>query len=53
MQKTLLDAADRLSDEEIKSLQVQMDLVREMDKRAIAQAKITDEAEDELKALKE
>ena len=53
MQEKLYQAAKNLSAEEAKQLQIQMDSVRAMDKRAIAAAKNLDVAEKELKSLQD
>ena len=48
MQEQLRAAAGRVTEEELKQLQVQMDLVRAMDKRAIAAGKAADAAREEV-----
>ncbi len=53
MQKQLLAAEKNLSAEELKQLQIQMDLVKAMDQRAITAAKALDVAKNELKVLQE
>ena len=53
MQERLYQAAKNISEEEAKQLQIQMDSVRAMDKRAIAAAKNLDVAEKELKSLQD
>ena len=51
MQEALMRNAKKLTDEELKQLQIQMDTVRALDKRAIATAKNADEARKELEHL--
>lgn len=51
MQKWLAKNGSHLTEEQMKQVQLQMDLVRTMDQRAIAAAKIADEAEREEEAL--
>ena len=51
MQEALMHNAKKLTDEELKQLQIQMDTVRALDKRAIATAKNADEARKELEHL--
>ena len=53
MQQQLKTAAAKLTEEDLKQLQIQMDLVRAMDQRAIAAAKTLEIAEQELKALQD
>lgn len=53
MQKQLLSVAKTVSEEEAKQLQIQMDSVRAMDKRAIAAAKVADAAKEEAEELEE
>lgn len=52
MQEALMVNAKRLTEEEIKQLQIQMDTVRALDKRAIATAKAADAAAEELEILR-
>ena len=51
MQEALLRNAKKLSEEDLKQLQIQMDLVRSIDERAVAAAKAADEAAKELQTL--
>ena len=53
MQEKLKLAVQKVSEEELKSLQIQMDTVRAMDKRAAAAAKLADAAKKELEALQD
>ena len=53
MQEALMRNAKKLTDEELKQLQVQMDLVRSLDKRAIAAAKAADVAKQELDHMRD
>ena len=53
MQEALMRNAKKLTDEELKQLQVQMDLVRSLDKRAIAAAKAADVAKQELEHMRD
>ena len=53
MQEQLMLNAKKLTDEELKQLQVQMDLIRSLDKRAIAAAKAADVAKQELEHMRD
>ena len=53
MQQKFLDVSKNLTQEEQKQLQIQMDLVRQMDQKAIAAAKAADLAQEELKILQD
>ena len=53
MQKRLQSVAKTISEEEAKQLQIQMDNVRAMDKRAIAAAKVADAVREEAEELEE
>ena len=53
MQEALMRNAKKLTDEELKQLQVQMDLVRSLDKRAVAAAKAADVAKQELDHMRD
>jgi hypothetical protein len=53
MQTRMLSVAKTISEEEAKQLQIQMDSVRAMDKRAIAAAKVADAVREEAEELEE